>query len=272
MISLFRYFRRKTKAHHVDAYSAQAAFFLLFSFMPLILLVFFAVKSFAISRETVIDTLNYFFPPFLKQWISEIMQDVFSQYAIGTTWFSLIAVVWSASKCVYHIIGGLNTIFELKEHRTFFHVRFLSILYTFVFIFAIAFTILLMVFGSYFFKRATDLIPSVSKYYLVISATRYTLGIFILTLFFSCLYKTLPAKKFSVGDMLPGAIVSAVGWIAFSSMFELYLENFANYSNVYGGLTSIIVFILWLYFCMQILFFGAEINLLVQKLNQHKLY
>ena len=33
-----------------------------------------------------------------------------------------------------------------------------------------------------------------------------------------------------------------------------------NYSYMYGSLTAIVLLLLWLYFCMCILFFGAEIN------------
>ena len=35
-------------------------------------------------------------------------------------------------------------------------------------------------------------------------------------------------------------------------------------ASMYGSLTTIVLFMLWLYFCMYILFIGAEINLLFQ--------
>ena len=57
-----------------------------------------------------------------------------------------------------------------------------------------------------------------------------------------------------------GAAFSAVGWLVYSWIFSLYIEHFANYSLIYGGLAAIVVFMLWLYMCMQILLIGAEIN------------
>ncbi len=267
MLTLFRYFRRKTKAHHVDAYSAQAAFFLLFSTVPLLLLLFSSAKLFSVSAETFVDAVTRLFPSFLNDWIMELLYDVFCIESVSTTSFSAITVIWSASKCVYYIIGGLNSIFEIKEHRRFFTVRILSVFYTFVFILAITFTILLMVFGSHLTQRIALWMPSLQPLMLALSSARYSISLLVLTFFFSLLYKGLPAKKYTLGEMLPGAVISAVGWVAFSSLFAFYIDHFANYSNLYGGLTSIIIFMLWLYICMLILFFGAEFNLLVQKLR-----
>ena len=48
----------------------------------------------------------------------------------------------------------------------------------------------------------------------------------------------------------------------FSLGFSLYL-NFTggnNYSYMYGSLTAVVILMLWLYACICILFFGAEIN------------
>ena len=43
-------------------------------------------------------------------------------------------------------------------------------------------------------------------------------------------------------------------------VFSLYFTNFSNYSYMYGSLTAIVLLMLWLYFCICILFIGAEIN------------
>ena len=38
------------------------------------------------------------------------------------------------------------------------------------------------------------------------------------------------------------------------------LNNFSNFSLMYGSLTAIVLLMLWLYVCICILFLGAEIN------------
>ena len=267
MLNTLRYFRRKFKAHHVDAYSAQAAFFLLCSFVPLLLVLFSLVKLFTVNSEDFFDAFNKFFPSFINQWTTDVIHEVFNQKSAGTTCFSAITVVWSASKSIYYIVGGLNTIFELKESRPFWSVRILSILFTFALIIVVIFMVLLMVFGSAIADSIVDVFPALANFQLAILTARYAIGFVVLTIFFSCIFKVLPAHRASLCEMIPGAVVSASGWIVFSALFGLYIDHFSDYSKLYGGLTSIVLFLLWLYFCMQILFFGAELSLLLRKIK-----
>lgn len=59
---------------------------------------------------------------------------------------------------------------------------------------------------------------------------------------------------------LPGAVFSSLGWILFSYFYSLYIKWFPRSSYVYGSLAAVVFFLLWLYFCMSILLWGAEIN------------
>jgi membrane protein len=68
----------------------------------------------------------------------------------------------------------------------------------------------------------------------------------------------------------PGAFLSAAAWFLFSALFEYYVEHFGRYSYVYGSLASIIVVMLWLYFCMEILLIGAGINVLLSRKRRMK--
>ena len=55
-------------------------------------------------------------------------------------------------------------------------------------------------------------------------------------------------------------MISAVAWSLFSLGFSVYLDYYDGFSNMYGSLTTIILILLWLYFCMYIVLIGAEIN------------
>ena len=74
----------------------------------------------------------------------------------------------------------------------------------------------------------------------------------------------IPNRKTRVIRELPGAIISAAGWILFSYAYSFYIDNMSNFSYMYGSLTAIVLCMLWLYFCMYIMFVGAEINVVLQ--------
>ena len=74
------------------------------------------------------------------------------------------------------------------------------------------------------------------------------------------LYLVIPNRKSRLLAELPGAVLTAGGWICFSYLFSFYIDHRQNIAFAYGSLTTLAFSMLWLYFCMYILFVGAEIN------------
>ena len=65
-----------------------------------------------------------------------------------------------------------------------------------------------------------------------------------------------------------GAAFSAVGWIIVSWIFSVYVDIFKGFSSMYGSLTTIVLIMLWLYFCMYILLLGGEVNMILRDMEQ----
>ena len=52
----------------------------------------------------------------------------------------------------------------------------------------------------------------------------------------------------------------------FTRLYSVYVDHFAGLSNVYGSVYVMALSMLWLYFCVNILFYGGALNhLLAQK-------
>jgi membrane protein len=124
-------------------------------------------------------------------------------------------------------------------------------------------TLSILVFGNQLFLWIQGKIPVLSELALFIISIRTIVGLCLLTLFFLLLYVVIPNRKTRVFQELPGAFISAVGWMGFSYLFSYYVDNMGNYTNTYGSLTAVVIFMLWFYFCMYILFIGAEINVVL---------
>ena len=75
----------------------------------------------------------------------------------------------------------------------------------------------------------------------------------------------LPNRKATLKSQVPGAILIAAGWSLFSYFFSIYFDTFPGFSNMYGSLTALIMVMLWLYICMNLLLYGAEINAYFEK-------
>ena len=77
----------------------------------------------------------------------------------------------------------------------------------------------------------------------------------------------VPNRKASFKSQLPGAILSAVSWYVFSFGLSIYVEYFNGFST-YGSLATIVLVMLWLYFCMYILLLGGEVNMILRDMEQ----
>ena len=87
--------------------------------------------------------------------------------------------------------------------------------------------------------------------------------LFLQTAVFTLLYMILPNGRNRLGDSLPGALLASSGWLVFSDLYSIYVEHFATLSNVYGSVYALALSMLWLYFCMAILFYGGALNRLL---------
>ena len=263
IIKQIKYLIRKSNASKIGVYSAQAAFFLFLSLIPLLMLLLtFLQKSDSLSNELIAVT-DEFAPEFVNSFLKIYVDTILDESRASLTIVSSIFLLWSASKSVFAVICGLNSVYEIRETRNYFLLRIISMFYTVAFIGIIIIASAIMVFGGNFSKIITSLFSQSKNLVYLLSSMRFVLAFLILVAFFLIVYKTLPNRKNKFGDQFPGAMISAAGWVAYSIAFSFFVENFSNYASIYGSLTTITVLMLWLYVCMYIMFFGALINVVL---------
>jgi membrane protein len=263
LYKIIQAFNRKVRDDNVTAFSAHAAFFVIISFFPFFMLLLTLVQYLPITESTLLTTLTQIFPASVNSLIIGIVKEIYDKASGTIISVTAISALWSASKGVLSIIKGLNAVYGIKESRNYFRLRFLSSLYTFVFAVMLIITIIILVFGNQLYIWIESKIPILSDLALVIISIRTIAGLLILTVFFVMLYTIIPNRHTRALKELPGALLCAAGWMGFSYLYSFYIDNMSNYSNTYGSLTAIVLFMLWFYFIMYILFIGGEINVVL---------
>jgi membrane protein len=61
-------------------------------------------------------------------------------------------------------------------------------------------------------------------------------------------------------SVLPGATMATVLWFVATALFGWYLQNYADYSLIYGSLGAAIVLLVWMYMISLVILVGAEFN------------
>ncbi|MDD3173297.1 MAG: YihY/virulence factor BrkB family protein [Herbinix sp.] len=258
----------KIRDDHVAAFSAQAAFFIIISFFPFIMLLLSIVRYFPVEESAMLKLFTQAFPLAVNSMIVSVITQIYDSSA-SSTLISITAIttLWSAGKGFLAIMKGLNSVYVIKETRNYFLLRVISAFYTLIFAVMLIATMLLFVFGNRLYFWIEQRFPVLKDTALVIISLRTMLGLIILIIFFLIIYIVIPNKKAKIMSELPGAILCAGGWMGFSYAFSYYIDNFSNYASMYGSLTAIVLFMLWMYFCMYLLFLGGEFNLLLENKN-----
>ena len=125
---------------------------------------------------------------------------------------------------------------------------------------AIILTLILQVFGNSLQRELSSRFPVLDRLVTTIISMRVMISLFLLSLVFVMMYKFIPNRKATFRSQLPGAVLSAVCWSAFSFFFSLYVDFFSVTSNMYGSMTTIVLILLWMYFCMMFVMIGAQVN------------
>ncbi|HEX5656435.1 MAG TPA: YihY/virulence factor BrkB family protein, partial [Polyangiales bacterium] len=76
----------------------------------------------------------------------------------------------------------------------------------------------------------------------------------------TCLYRFAPSRKLPKTQDLTGPIVGTLGFIGFSTLFSLYVSEFASYHKTYGAVGSVVALLFWFYYSSYVVLLGAELS------------
>ena len=208
--------------------------------------------------------------PFLKIFFPHIDQSIIKEIKrlSGVKGFSdamNAALFLMAIQVFYSIEYAVNITFKTKKPRTFIYTTTISVFMVFfsgiLYLFSIGITSLTKILKT----AKIDLIGipyiEISINFLFIHDTiiNYLIPFILVFLSLIWLYKFLPNKKVRIKDAATGAFLTAILWEAAKHIFTWYVGEVADYKSLYGSLTTIIVFLLWIYYSASILLFGAEV-------------
>ncbi len=82
--------------------------------------------------------------------------------------------------------------------------------------------------------------------------------IFLIFLAFWFIYRVVPNRPVTWGEVLPGAVVAALLWTLLRFGFTWYATSVANYESAFGPISTGITLLVFLYFASVIVLLGAE--------------
>jgi membrane protein len=147
-------------------------------------------------------------------------------------------------------MSGMNAAYGVKETRGYLHTRLLSIWYTFGFLAVLLLTLVLQVFGNSILGFLQTMDGTLFRFLTEVVDLRFFLLLILQTGLFTAMYTVLPNRKNRIIASVPGALLSSIGWLIFSDLFSIYVEQLAEFLTFFGSVYAVALSMLWLYFCM----------------------
>ena len=240
----------------ISAIAAATAFWFFLSIVPMVILTVSVLPYTAVTGEQLMDFLSPALPSSLNQLISSIVDDVYpSNLAVLSV--SVAATIWSAARGFSSLLRGLEEIYRQKNRSGFLLRRIYGAVYT---LSMLVFTFLSLALGGFgrhilrLAERHVHLRGLVSW----LLQFRFLLVIAMLTLLFMGVFRWGTGQLLQPGETFPGALLAAVSWSVLTRAFSAWVD-LGGYGT-YGSLATVVVVMLWLYYCQYATLLGACLN------------
>lgn len=261
----FREGMRKVSELKIPVHGANACYFIVLSLFPSLLLLVGLLRYTPLDAIDLLELLEGVIPAALRPDAENLILSIYRSASKTVLGLSAVTALWSASRGIYGLLTGMNAVYGLKEDRGWLYTRITCVVYTFLFLLALLLTLCLHVFGTGLVELLERSRLPVLRLLSGIIDWRFVLLMLLQSLLFCAMYTTLPNRQSRFTASLPGALLASVGWLVFSQLFSLYVEHFARYANLFGSVYAVALGMLWLYFCVLILFYGALLNRICEK-------
>lgn len=255
---MIRNFARQVSAENVSAYAASTAFFTFLSLIPLLMVACAVLPYTPVTESMLMRLIAYVTPHSANSFMVSVVGEVYDE-STGILSMAAIAALWTGAKGMLALMRGLNAVNGVTKQKNYFLLRLEASLYTVLMLAAIIGTLTILVFGNLIAKAVVKAVPQIELLLRILMPFRFALLWIILAFVFALIYTFVPCKRLSFRKQIPGAFLAAVSWSIFSWGFSVYIDYFGGFS-MYGKLATVIIVMLWLYFCMYIILIGAKIN------------
>ncbi len=252
---------KKSLEDNILSLSAQLSYYLILSIFPFLILAI----SFFCGYKTYIYTTLESVAGLLPTQVYEIIYGVVN-YAVNSCskeylTVSMLVILWSATSGSATIIKAINSAYGFNIKKSFFLIRLRGIIFTLILMLSLQVIFALIIAGRSFliFVKNISIFPGNNLLY--IDILRYTITLFLVALVLTAAYKFLPYERVKFSYVFPGVTFTSLGFMTGSYIYSIYVSSKVIYiKSIYGNLSGLFVFIIWIYIMSIIFLLGAEIN------------
>jgi membrane protein len=245
--------------------SSGIAFNVLINLIPFIMLLLALVGTYLYNDQEVLDHLRGYFwdvAPALDPKVMKNLMDVIQhRQIVGILGF--VSLLWFSTWLFSSLRVAFSIVFRVETSRGLLQgigIDLLMILLA---------GILLLV--SMLLSSIAAFLPDYQgRIPLAIGPTiqwllKYLIPFLLTFCLFFLVFKIIPHKKIHFKAALQAALFTGLLWELAKHLFFWYVVHLARYSIFYGSLSTLVIFVLWVYYSSMILVVGGELTYFLEE-------
>ena len=252
--------------------AGNIAFRSIFSIFPFLIFLtsisgFFGSANLA---KGVVEFLLSVAPEALVKPFSNEIYSILTIPRAGLLSVAALLTIWSAMGGVDSVRVGLNRAYDLTDKRPFWFLYAQNVVVVIgaaVLMLIVAVLLVILPAITHFFAaQAPGLFATLNTF----DALRYPAAILLLMVGLTAAHQLLPAQRFSILNVLPGAGLTVLFWVLLTEGFGWYLRNFNSFASTYASLSGLFAAMFFIYLSALALIFGGEVNRVLILLRTNK--
>ena len=233
-------------AHRYTTVAGTLVFFFILSVVPFTFWLVLLFGKSGLQVEEILELETFHWAKELLVFLKTNAEDATASAGI----FFIATTLWSSTGFFFHLRRSGEILYDYRRKKHGWKVRISAILLTFAVLLFFAASGAIFVTVSVFARRLFKWL-----YYLIVYSVVLITGFFAAWILnaYICPYRCRPQ------DTVLGSLITALLWLLASAVFAVYLR-FGNAERLYGALSLLIVFLLWLYWMMICFTAGVVFN------------
>tara|TARA_B100001175_G_scaffold96830_1_gene82073 strand:+ start:13 stop:906 length:894 start_codon:yes stop_codon:yes gene_type:complete len=243
--------------------SISFSFFM--AFFPFLLFVLNLIPFIPIENfdQIFLNLLESLIPKESSVFFHDIFVDINSNKRSGllstTLFFSIILI----GNGVNSVFEGFSDSYHIEFSRNFIKQYLYAIMVGFILVIVVLFA---TVFSIVFDFLITKDISIISYLFLFL---KYVFLMMVALIAFSSLYFFGTIQGRNLRFISPGSFMTTFLLVISTYFFGIYIDNFANYNELYGSIGALIIMMLYIWINSISLLLGFELNVVIYKLKNN---
>ena len=251
--------------------SSGITFNILINLIPFIMLLLALVGTYLYNDQEVLDHIRAYFrdvAPALDPKVMENLMDVMqNRRIVGILGF--VGLLWFSTWVFSSLRIALNIVFRVEKSRGM--LRGIGIDLVMIFLAGSLLLVSMILSSLVTFLQGYQGQISVAIGPTIQWILKYVLPFFLTYCMFFLIYKIIPHKKIHFKSALQAALFASLLWELAKHLFGWYVVHLAQYSIFYGSFSTLVIFVVWVYYSSTILVVGGEFAYFLEKDRQRSM-